>query len=258
MKRSEEITIDLKVKDYSTLRLKQLDTTQISFKVLDNSVAVDLTDVTAEVVFTKPDGTIVIQDAEIDTENSLVVVDLLTDCLRQYGSAKIEVDLKETVDSETESFSSFYIDVYIEQTSKENVASSEAELYIEKIEAILTQYSSENIERLEAIFATYSLDDLENITTLLSNREYKHSNYYMDINEDIESETEITLPCSYIVGSDNLEVFSTFGEPLIKDEDYSEVGDDDEESTTIKLLYSMTASDEYPRRLYFSIKEQDS
>lgn len=54
MKREEVIIVDLKVKDYSSIRLKQLDTTKLKFKILDNSLAVDLANKTAKIIFTKP------------------------------------------------------------------------------------------------------------------------------------------------------------------------------------------------------------
>lgn len=54
MKREETITVDFKVKDYSSIRLKQLDTTKLIFRILDNSLAVDLANKTARIIFKKP------------------------------------------------------------------------------------------------------------------------------------------------------------------------------------------------------------
>lgn len=54
MKREETIIVDLKVKDYDILRLKQLDTTKLKFKILDNSVEISLSNKTARIIFKKP------------------------------------------------------------------------------------------------------------------------------------------------------------------------------------------------------------
>ncbi len=54
MKREEIITVDLKVKDYDILKIKQLDTTKLTFKILDNSTEVNLNNQTARLIFKKP------------------------------------------------------------------------------------------------------------------------------------------------------------------------------------------------------------
>ena len=54
MKRSETLIVDLKVKSYDTIKLKQLDTTELNFKVLDNSSEIDLSAFTANLIFKKP------------------------------------------------------------------------------------------------------------------------------------------------------------------------------------------------------------
>ena len=43
MKRTLDITVDLKVQEYTPIKLKQIDTTQLNITVLDNTVEVDLT-----------------------------------------------------------------------------------------------------------------------------------------------------------------------------------------------------------------------
>ena len=40
MKREEAVIVDLKVKDYDIIKLKQLDTTKLTFKILDNRVEI--------------------------------------------------------------------------------------------------------------------------------------------------------------------------------------------------------------------------
>lgn len=57
MKREETIIVDLKVKDYDILKLKQLDTTKLTFKILDNSTEVNLSSKNARLIFKKPNRT---------------------------------------------------------------------------------------------------------------------------------------------------------------------------------------------------------
>ena len=66
MKRIENIKIDVKNKQYDEIKLKQMDTTQLVFNLYDNSQEISLVDLTADVVFTKPNGTIVIQNSVVD------------------------------------------------------------------------------------------------------------------------------------------------------------------------------------------------
>ncbi|MCI8396820.1 MAG: hypothetical protein HFJ52_04010 [Clostridia bacterium] len=82
MKRAEIIVLDLKVKNYETLRLKQLDTTELTFKILDNGLGINLSSLSADIIFKKPNELIVIQECSIDEENSTITVTLLDDCLR--------------------------------------------------------------------------------------------------------------------------------------------------------------------------------
>lgn len=57
MKREEAVIVDLKVKDYDIIKLKQLDTTKLTFKILDNSTEVALNGKTARIIFKKPNRT---------------------------------------------------------------------------------------------------------------------------------------------------------------------------------------------------------
>ena len=89
MKRIENIKIDVKNKQYDEIKLKQMDTTQLVFNLYDNSQEIVLVDLTADVVFTKPNGTIVIQNAVVDATAQTVTVDLMADCVRDYGKGQI-------------------------------------------------------------------------------------------------------------------------------------------------------------------------
>lgn len=168
MKRNEKIIVDLKVKDYDEIKLKQLDTTELEFKILDNSLEVDLSDLSSsDIVFTKPDKTIVIQECTIDAENNSIKVVLLESCLRIPGKAKIEVELKE----DTEVVSSFYINAFIEKTSKEDVTSENAQTYIERLENIISELEAEAEQLLTDIEneADEKIEDIETRYTTLTN-----------------------------------------------------------------------------------------
>lgn len=168
MKRNEKIIVDLKVKDYDEIKLKQLDTTELEFKILYNSLEVDLSDLSSsDIVFTKPDKTIVIQECTIDAEDNLIKVTLLENCLRIPGKAKIEVELKE----DTEVVSSFYINVFIERTSKEDVTSENAQTYIERLETLISELKSEANQLLIDIQneADNKIEDIETRYTTLTN-----------------------------------------------------------------------------------------
>lgn len=147
MKRDETITVDLKVKNYDTLRLKQLDTTELTFKVLNNSLQVDLSNLSANLIFTKSNKTVVIQECTINQTENTIKVALLEDCVRISGKAAIEIELKEGA----EVVSSFYIDVYIEKTSKEDIKSDNTETYIERFEKAIASLQQESQELLENI-----------------------------------------------------------------------------------------------------------
>lgn len=145
MKRIINLTIDVKNQEYDEIKLKQMDTTQIIFNMLDNSQSIVLVDLTADIIFTKPNGTIVIQDAVIDAESQKIIVDLKEDCVRDYGKAKIEVELKK----DDEVLSSFQLTLQIERTSKENIKSENTPNYIESMEKAVKELKAQSQEMLE-------------------------------------------------------------------------------------------------------------
>ena len=145
MKRIENIKIDVKNKQYDEIKLKQMDTTQLVFNLYDNSQEIVLVDLTADVVFTKPNGTIVIQNAVVDATKQTVTVDLMADCVRDYGKGQIEVELK----AGNEVLSSFQMDVKIEKTSKENIHSDNTPNYIESMELAVSELRAQGEEILE-------------------------------------------------------------------------------------------------------------
>lgn len=144
MKRIEKLTIDVKNSEYSEIKLKQMDTTRLIIRVLDNGQAMSLVGHTADIVFTKPNGQIIIQDAIIDQEQQ-IIIDLNEDCLRTYGKGKIEVELKKS----TEVLSSFQLIVQIEKTNKENITSENTLNYIESMEKAVANLEEQGTEMLQ-------------------------------------------------------------------------------------------------------------
>ena len=146
MKRIENLTIDVKNSEYNEIKLKQMDTTRLIIKVLDNSQSMSLIDHTADIIFTKPNGKIIIQDAIIDQQQN-IIVDLNEDCLRTYGKAKMEVELKKN----SEVLSSFQLIIQIEKTSKENITPENTENYIEYMDKTVKQLKEDGEELINNI-----------------------------------------------------------------------------------------------------------
>lgn len=151
MYREENLIIDLKIKEYNSLKLKQMDTTRINFNLVDNGLAIDLTNLQANIIFTKPNGNIVIQKSNITIENSNLSVILLEDCLRQNGKAKVEVELK----NENETVSTFQIPIQIEPTSKENIHSNNTPNYIEEMENTIKELKENGENAIQEIRDDY-------------------------------------------------------------------------------------------------------
>lgn len=149
MKRLIEIVVDLQNKIYNTVFLKQMDTTVIQVKLLDNNIIVDFASQTVDIIFTKPDNTIVQQvSSNIDKTNGIATIPLLADCVRQAGKAKMEIEVKNT---NSEVISSFYIPVQIEQTSKENVNSDNTPNYFEEFAKAIDDLKSDSTQMLNDI-----------------------------------------------------------------------------------------------------------
>lgn len=162
MKRIEKITIDVKNSEYNEIKLKQMDTTRLILKVLDDSKAIALVGHTVDIIFKKPDGQIIIQDAIIDQQQN-IIVDLEVDCLRTYGKAKMEVEIKK----DTETLSSFQIIIQIEKTSKQDITTGNTPNYIESMEKALIQFdekSKEMQQEFKNLMATIETT-LSNVTT---------------------------------------------------------------------------------------------
>lgn len=133
MKRKIEIIIDLKVQEYSNIKLKQFDDTQIVFKVVDDGISFSLEGLKASLVFEKPDNTIVYQECII--EENKIKANLLKNCLRQNGNAKIELQLS----NDKEMVSTFQVPIIIARSAKENVESDNTPNYIETLENAIRQ-----------------------------------------------------------------------------------------------------------------------
>lgn len=78
--------------------------------------------------------------------------------LELVGEAKIEVELKE----DTDIVSSFSLEVFIEKTSKEDITSDNASIYIEEYEKAIANLQAQSEELLE------------NITQARNNRNREH------------------------------------------------------------------------------------
>lgn len=284
MKRTEEILVDLKSKDFYELRLKQFDSTQLQFIVRDNGQEVSLNNLTSNLIFTKPNGKIVIQTAEIDNENKKIVIDLKEDCVRNPGKARIEVELLEN----DEIVSTFQMVCKIEASGKDKMVSEDDPSYWEEANELLNEleemkengafdgksayevavengYDGTAKEWLDSlkgktpVKGTDYFDDNDKqeivddvVTATTPNFEQKHTIYRKEVTEEIEAESEMTLDFSY--KSDMLEVYYC-GERLLKDEDYEEVFDEGSEtSNKIKILFDIPLSEEFPRYFDFVVK----
>lgn len=149
MKRIIDITVDLKNKTYNPVFLKQMDTTEFIVKILDNNIASNLTGQTVDILFTRPDNTIVQQlSSNIDIENGVATIPLLPDCIRKSGKAKMEIEIKNTNE---EIISSFYIPIIIEQTSKGNVNSENTPNYFEEFARSIENFKNNSTKMLEDI-----------------------------------------------------------------------------------------------------------
>lgn len=135
MYREEDLIVDIKVKQYNPLILKQMDTTKINFKLLDGGLVFDISELEPGIVFTKPNNTVVLQSSNIIKEGNTITVTLIEDCLRLSGHAKMEVELKQN----TEVVSSFLIPIEIEPTGKGKVESTNTPNYIEALEEAIKQ-----------------------------------------------------------------------------------------------------------------------
>ena len=149
MKRIVELVVDFQNKIYNTIFLKQMDTTIIKVKLLNNNIVADITSQTIDIIFTKPDNTIVQQlSSDIDVQNGIATIPLLEDCVRQSGKAKMEIEVKNT---NSEVISSFYIPIQIEKTSKENINSNNTPNYFEEFAKAIDDLKQESTQMLEDI-----------------------------------------------------------------------------------------------------------
>ena len=149
MKRIIKLTVDLKNKIYNTIYLKQMDTTVFIMKILDNNIVADLNEQTVDILFTKPDEKIVQQlSSDIDIESGTATIPLKEDCLRMPGKAKMELEVKNT---NSEVISSFYIPIFIEKTSKDNVKSDNTPNYFEEFANAIDELKKNSTQMLEDI-----------------------------------------------------------------------------------------------------------
>lgn len=184
MKRKIDITIDLKVQEYSNLKIKQFDDTQIIFKVIDDGISFSLNNLEASLIFEKPDNTVVYQECEIN-ENT-VCANLLIDCVRQSGAGKIELQLSEN----DEIISSFQIPVIIEKSAKENIESSNTPNYIELLEdAIIAEKERQKNEKTRK---NNELEREENEAERITSEESRENNEAERVTAEITRESNET------------------------------------------------------------------
>ena len=142
MKRTLDITVDLKVQEYTPIKLKQIDTTQLNITVLDNTVEVDLTGMSANLIIGRENNTTVIQSSGISIEDNKVQIVLIDDCLRVKGKTTLEIELKK----DNETVSTFCIPAIIEGTAKDNMQSTNTPNYWETLE----NAAEEEVKRVKA------------------------------------------------------------------------------------------------------------
>lgn len=102
--------------------------------------------------------------------------------------------------------------------------------YDKKTKKIILTLANEDvieIPLLDLLTEIYSKSEIDNI---LNNYEKKHTYYRMTIKESIAEETEVEIPCSYIVGSDSFVIYHN-GDRLVCEKsendtaNYKEVGE---------------------------------
>lgn len=133
MKREQQLTVDFKVKEYNSLKLKQYDSTVLKIKTVDEGLEISLEGLSANLIFEKPDSTVVYQDCEIN--ENIIIANLLADCLRQSGKGNIEVQIRQNEDI----LSTFQIPVVIEKSAKDNIESSNTPNYVEILEDAIVE-----------------------------------------------------------------------------------------------------------------------
>lgn len=182
MKRKVELTIDFNLKKYDTIRLKQMDTTEFVFKIIYGGLNVDLSDNTVNIIFTKPDNTIVIQSNNIEIDGNIITATLLADCVRRSGNAKMEIEIKDT---NNDVVSSFYINLVIEPTSKENIQSNNTPNYVEAMEETVANLEQQGKNTIKQITDDYN-NIVEDVNQILEN----YDNIKNDVNDTISAALE--------------------------------------------------------------------
>lgn len=142
MRRIINFTVDLKVKEYTPIKLKQIDTTQFEIRVIDETVEVDLTGITVNIIVGRENGTTVIQSSNILIEDNKIIATLIPDCLRVIGKTTFEIELKK----DEETISTFYIPAIIEGTAKNNIQSNNIPNYWETLD----KAADEEAKRVQA------------------------------------------------------------------------------------------------------------
>ena len=142
MKRTLNIIVDLKVQEYTPIKLKQIDTTQLNITVLDETIETDLTGMTANLIVGRANKTTVIQSSGITIEDNKVQIILIDDCLRVKGKTTLEIELKK----DNETVSTFCIPAIVEGTAKDNIQSTNTPNYWETLE----NAAEEEVKRVQA------------------------------------------------------------------------------------------------------------
>ena len=234
-KRICNITVDLQSKSYQEIVLKQLDTTELIFTILNGNVVLNPDGLTAKIYFVKPNGTLVQQSATIS--DSKVVAALNMDCVRQAGEGKVEVELSEN----DEVVSSFQIRAKIEKSGKGNVTSENSKCYFEEIEDLVNEIQ-EKLDNGDFIGPKGDTGEvsLAELNALEERVEKVHNITKVSVSTEIQEETDYTLPVNYIVGSGDLVLFYN-NEFLIPEENYTEVGEEASVSNKVQFGWNVEA-----------------
>jgi hypothetical protein len=137
--RQGTIIVDLNSKNYDTKKLKQGDTTELTFYINYNGIATNLSGNSFSLIFNKPDNTVVQQVTGFNTSQAstgILKVNLLPDCVRAVGYGSVEIEIKK----DGNRISSFMIPIEVEPTGLENLPSEDKKLFLEEVEQIKEDY----------------------------------------------------------------------------------------------------------------------
>lgn len=182
------INVDLYKQNYNSIKLKQLDTTKITFNVLKNGVTTDLSGHSFILNFLKSDSTVVIQNTNFDTTNisdGIVSVTLVDDCVSIAGESKIELQIKK----DGNLISNFTIDVIVENALLDYVTSENKNTIVEELndaigEGISTKTALENVIATADTTTYATKGDINEVSEQLTENENYLDKYTIENQEN--------------------------------------------------------------------------